>query len=47
MGAAFGKKFDPEEDYVLLFEDDSHAVYLPGQEEDFQLEKCKTELGKL
>ena len=32
--------------YVLLFEDGSHAVYLPGQEEDFQLEKYKTELGK-
>jgi len=44
--AAFDRKFDPEEDYVLLFEDGSHAVYLPGQEEDFQLEKYKTELGK-
>ena len=44
--AAFDRQFDPEEDYVLLFEDGSHAVYLPGQEEDFQLEKYKTELGK-
>ena len=43
---AFDRKFDPEEDYVLLFEDGSHAVYLLGQEEDFQLEKYKTELGK-
>ena len=30
---------------MLLFEDGSHAVYLPGQEEDFQLEKKKTELA--
>ena len=44
--AAFDRKFDPEEDHVLLFEDGSHAVCLPGQEEDFQLEKYKTELGK-
>ena len=44
--AAFDRKFDPEEDYMLLFEDGSHAVYLPGQEEDFELEKYKTELGK-
>lgn len=44
--SAFDQKFDPEEDNVLLFEDGSHAVYLPGQEEDFQLEKYKTELGK-
>lgn len=43
---AFDRKFDPEEDYVLLFEDGSHAICLPGQEEDFQLEKYKTELGK-
>ena len=44
--AAFDKKFDPEEDYVLLFEGGSHAVYLPGQEDDFLLEKYKTVLGK-
>lgn len=43
---AFDRKFDPEEDYVLLFEDGSHAICLPGQQEDFQLEKYKTELGK-
>jgi len=43
---AFDRKFDPEEDYVLLYEDGSHALCLPGQEEDFQLEKYKTELGR-
>ena len=43
---AFDRKFDPEEDYVLLYEDGSHALSLPGQEEDLQLEKYKTELGK-
>ena len=44
--AAFDRKFDGEEDYVVLYEDGSHALCLPGQEEDFQLEKYKTELGK-
>ena len=42
---AFDRKFGHEEDYFLLFEDGSHAISLPGQEEDFQLEKYKTELG--
>ena len=42
---AFDRKFDHEEDYFFLFEDGSHAMCLPGQEEDFQLEKYRTELG--
>ena len=41
---AFDRKFDGEEDYVLLYEDGSHALCLPGQEEEFELEKYKTEL---
>jgi len=36
---------DPEKDYVFLFEDKSFATYFSGQN-DFQLEKHKTELGK-
>ena len=43
---AFDKKFDGEEDYVLLYEDGSHALCLPGQEQEFELEKYKTELGR-
>ena len=43
---AFDRKFDGEEDYVLLYEDGSHALCLPGQEEEFELEKYKTELGR-
>ena len=44
--AAFDRKFDPEEDYFVLYEDGSHALSLPGQEDDFELEKYKNELGK-
>ena len=44
---AFDRKFDGEEDYLVLYEDGSHALYLPGQEgEDFELEKYKNELGR-
>lgn len=43
---AFDRKFDHEEGYFPLFEDGSHTICLPGQEEDFQLEKYKTELGR-
>ena len=34
---AFDRKFDGEEDYVVLYEDGSHAIFLPGQEDDFRL----------
>ena len=43
---AFDRKFDGEEDYVVLYEDGSHAIFLPGQEDDFRLETYKTELGR-
>ena len=43
---AFDRKFDGDEDYVVLYDDGSHAIFLPGKEGDFHLETYKTELGK-
>jgi len=40
----FDRKFDGEKDYVLLYEDGSHPLCLPGEEEEFELENIRLNL---
>ena len=43
---AFDRKFNSEDSYALVYDDGSHAQFLPGSANFFDLEKYKTELGK-
>ena len=44
---AFDRNFNGDENYDLLYQDGSHAQFMPGSSKDFfDLEKYKTELGK-
>ena len=44
---AFDRKFNSEDSYALIYEDGSHARFLPGSSKHFfDLEMYKTELGK-
>ena len=45
--AAFDRNFDSEKDYVLLYEDGSSALFMPGEKKEFfELQKYKDALGK-
>ena len=45
--SAFDRNFDASIEYVLLYEDGSYALFMPGGYKDFfDLEKYKNELGK-
>ena len=43
---AFDRKFDAEQEHVLVYEDGSHAQLMPGGKSFFQLDNYKTEVGK-
>ncbi|XP_028416429.1 uncharacterized protein LOC114540493 [Dendronephthya gigantea] len=44
--AAFDRSFDTTEKYDLLYEDGSHALFMPGTKDFFELEKYRFELGR-
>ena len=43
---AFDRSFDADEQYDLLFEDGSTALFMPGTKDFFELEKYRFELGR-
>ena len=44
---AFDRKFNSEDSYALVYDDGSHAQFLPGSSKHFfDLEKYKTDIGK-
>ncbi len=43
---AFDRKFNSEDSYALVYDDGSHAQFLPGLANFFDLEKYKMELDK-
>ena len=43
---AFDRSFDADEQYDLLFEDGSTALFMPGMKDFFELEKYRFELGR-